>query len=99
MEREWEMFHRRCSELQQQRDSVHTTTTTTLEGADLSYLYSELIEHPHIIANQGNELVQMVVANAKRRNTSNISHTNANFGQTERLLLDSASTIHTARNK
>jgi hypothetical protein len=42
-------------------------------------------------------LVQMAIANAERRNTSNSNF--ANFGQTEWLLLDSASTIHTARNK
>ena len=42
-------------------------------------------------------MVQMVIANTERRNVSNNNY--ANFGQTERLLLDSASTIYAARNK
>jgi hypothetical protein len=69
MDRAWDIFqqHRRFG-LQQERDLLYKNTTTTLEGADLSYLYSELIEHPHIVAGHGNELVQMVIANAERRN-------------------------------
>ena len=39
----------------------------------------------------------MVIANTERRNASNSNY--ANFGQTKQLLLDLASTIHTARNK
>jgi hypothetical protein len=98
MDRAWDIFQQyRHSELQQQHDLLYKTTATTLERADLSYLYSELIEHPHIVANHGNELVQMVITNAERRNTSNNNF--ANFRQTEQLLLDSALMIHTARNK
>jgi hypothetical protein len=99
MDRAWDIFQQyRRSELQQQCDLLYKkTTSTTLAGVDLSYLYRELIKHPHIVASGGNKLVQMVIANAERRNTSNSNF--ANFGQTERLLLDSASTIHTARNK
>ena len=95
MEREWDMFQEQRSELEQQCHFINKTTNSTLEGADLLYLYSELIEHPHIVANRGNELVEMVIANAKRRNNSNNNHANAIFGQTERLLLDSASMIRT----
>ena len=55
MEREWDRFQEKVTELEQQRDLSNKTTNTTWRGADLSYLFSELIEHPYIVAGRGND--------------------------------------------
>ena len=89
-EKEWNDWLESQPTRERERQYLNKESTNLLEGASLSVLYSNLLEHPGIVARGGRELAQMVKANAERRND------NSNI---ERLLLDSASTIHTARNR
>jgi hypothetical protein len=80
----------RRAALQQERADLITDTFKLLECASLSFIYKLLLAKPHVMSNGEPEFVAMVMANTERR------HDDSNV---ERLLLDSASTIHIATSK